>query len=121
MRAAFLLAVGLVGFETARASSAGSAFKVNPLHIDLSKEVPRMLDMINNTRLPDEPEYPGLGSSMGIDLDVLKSLRKEWLHGFDWDTEQKHMNRSVVISTSRSCLSGLNDPGFTTIPRRLRA
>ena len=54
-----------------------------------------MLDIINNTRLPDQPVYPGLGSSMGIDLDVLKSLKDEWLHEFDWNKEQREMNRFV--------------------------
>jgi hypothetical protein len=52
-----------------------------------------MKSLVRDTHLPDRPVYPGLGSSKGIDLDVLKSLRKEWISGFDWEKEQKNMNR----------------------------
>ncbi|KAM0426136.1 hypothetical protein ACHAPT_008768 [Fusarium lateritium] len=52
-----------------------------------------MIDLVRNSRLPEKPEYPGVGSSMGIDLDVLKSLRKQWLSNFDWEKEQDKLNK----------------------------
>ncbi|ROT35056.1 alpha/beta-hydrolase [Sodiomyces alkalinus F11] len=74
-------------------NSPSASCSVKPLLVDLSAEVPRMMDLINNTRLPDLPVYPGVGSSMGIDLDVLKSLKDEWLNEFDWEEEQEEMNK----------------------------
>ncbi|KAJ4323529.1 hypothetical protein N0V84_004269 [Fusarium piperis] len=52
-----------------------------------------MIELVRNSRLPDKPEYPGVGSSMGIDLDVLKSLKKQWLSDFNWKTEQDNLNK----------------------------
>ncbi|KAK0648103.1 Alpha/Beta hydrolase protein [Cercophora newfieldiana] len=66
---------------------------VKPFKVDLSKEVPRMLKLVRDTRLPDKPEYPGLGSSLGIDLDVLKGLKDKWLRGFDWKKEEDAINK----------------------------
>jgi Epoxide hydrolase N terminus len=66
------------------------SFKVN-----LSHGVPRMMELIRDTHLPDEPQYPGVGSSRGIDLNVMKSLREEWLNEFDWEKEQAYLNRLV--------------------------
>ncbi|KAK4626608.1 Putative epoxide hydrolase [Fulvia fulva] len=67
-------------------------YHVRPFHIDLSRGVPRMLDLVQNTHLPKEPEYPGLGDSAGIDLDVLKGMREQWLTTFDWNKEQESLN-----------------------------
>lgn len=53
-----------------------------------------MVRLAKDTRLPDKPEYPGLGSSLGIDLDVLKSLREQWITDFDWKKEQDSINKS---------------------------
>jgi hypothetical protein len=47
--------------------------------------------LVNNTRLPAEPLYP-VGQEKGIDLDVLKDLRSNWLHTFDWETQQTELN-----------------------------
>lgn len=51
------------------------------------------MSLVSNTRLPDDPVYPGLGSSMGIELDVLKALKKQWTTEFNWEKEQREMNR----------------------------
>jgi len=59
-----------------------------------------MLELVKNTILPEQPEYPGLGSSLGIDLDVLKSLRKEWLYNYNWEADQKYMNTYVSTLTT---------------------
>ncbi|KAK4178933.1 putative epoxide hydrolase [Triangularia setosa] len=52
-----------------------------------------MLDLIRSTHLPAKLQYPGVGSSMGIDLDTLKALQQAWLHDFDWDREQTSINQ----------------------------
>jgi len=65
---------------------------VKPFKVNLSSEVPRMLKLIKDSKLPDKPEYPGVGSSFGIDLDVLKDLKKQWLDDFDWKKEQDEIN-----------------------------
>ncbi len=54
-----------------------------------------MLDLVNQTMLPDEEEYAGVGSSAGIALDTLKQLQAEWTTTFDWNQEQATLNKSV--------------------------
>jgi len=71
---------------------------VNPFKIDLSSEVPRMLKLVKESRLPDKPEYPGLGSSFGIDLDVLKDLKRKWVDDFDWNKEQEKLNKYLRLA-----------------------
>ena len=79
------------GFSAAHSSYNNSgSFNLRPFTLNLTSEVPHMLDLVNNTRLPDASEYPG--ASAGIPLDSLKSLRAEWLTQFDWDKEQLAMN-----------------------------
>lgn len=56
-----------------------------------------MLDLIRSTQLPAKPQYPGIGSSFGIDLDALKALKQEWLHDFDWEREQASINKYVCL------------------------
>ena len=67
-------------------------YNLRPFHINLTERVPRMLHSIRETRLPERPEYPSLDDTAGISLDVLKSLRQQWLDDFDWDREQASMN-----------------------------
>lgn len=88
-----LMAIGFAYQLTVGATPTSTSFNLRPYTIDLSKGVPRMLDLVRDTRLPEKPQYPGVGSSMGIDLDVLKSLRKQWLEKFNWEKEQRSMNR----------------------------
>jgi hypothetical protein len=84
----------LLGLATARAIHPDKQnYDVQPYHVDLTKNVPHMFDLIRDTQLSDEPEYPGLGDSASIDLDVLTSLRKQWLTGFDWKIEQESLNK----------------------------
>ncbi|KAF2092405.1 alpha/beta-hydrolase [Rhizodiscina lignyota] len=68
-------------------------FNLRPFKVELSSGLPRMFDLVKNTELPAHEEYPGVGSSFGIGLDVLKSLKKEWLTNFDWQKAQASMNR----------------------------
>lgn len=92
-----ILILGLLAAYAADSLVAAANFSVRPLEIDLSNGVPRMLSLINNTQLPDEPQYPGLGSTFGMDLDFLKGLQEQWLTEFNWNKEQKTMNESVPI------------------------
>lgn len=85
-----LFAVAAAGLPS---SSKGDNFQLRPFHIDLSQNVPRMLDLVRDYQLPKKPEYPGVGASKGIDLDVLKGLRKQWLTKFDWKKEQDTLNK----------------------------
>ena len=78
---------------TSPVSAGGDKFNLRPYHVDLSSGVPRMLSLVNNTQLPEMPEYPGVGASLGIDLDVLKSLKAEWLGNFSWAKEQAAINK----------------------------
>jgi hypothetical protein len=66
---------------------------VKPFVVDLSADVPRMLDLVRHTRLPDHPEYATVGSSAGIALDVLSRLQTEWTHDFDWRREEAALNK----------------------------
>lgn len=79
----------LAGFLVATgAAAAKQNFKIN-----LSERACRMSELIENTELPERPEYPGLDESLGIDLGVLKSLQKDWTTKFDWDAEQDSLNK----------------------------
>jgi hypothetical protein len=90
-----LLAASCMHIVAHAASRANDPFSVRPFHIELTARIPRMLDQIQNTRLPERFPYSGVDSSFGIDLDVLKALRREWVTDFNWKTEQDSMNQFV--------------------------
>ncbi|KAF9881760.1 hypothetical protein CkaCkLH20_00906 [Colletotrichum karsti] len=85
-------AAGLVFLNTVIAAPANTTFNLRPFKINLAKDVPRMLNLVRDSRLPEKPQYHGVGSNWGIDLDVLKSLRKQWLEKFNWKKEEESMN-----------------------------
>ena len=58
-----------------------------------------MMELIKNAKLPEEPQYPGVEPFFGIDLEVLKSLRENWLNRFAWEKEQAYLNRLVNYSS----------------------
>ncbi|RYP64372.1 hypothetical protein DL771_008766 [Monosporascus sp. 5C6A] len=78
---------------------AGSGL-IEPFKVDLSKNVPRMLDLVKNTKLPDKSVYSSLGPTAGIDLDVLKQLQREWIYDFDWKVEEEDMNSYNHFTTT---------------------
>ncbi|KAH7310608.1 Alpha/Beta hydrolase protein [Stachybotrys elegans] len=98
---AALLAV--IGSDAAPLQATSSGVK--PFKIDLTGEASRMLELVKATRLPNKPVYPTVGASAGIDLDVLKQLQREWIHGFSWKGEQKELNKYHHFTTD---LEGLN-------------
>lgn len=61
--------------------------------VNLSAGVPRMMDLVRETRLPSNSEFSGLGNSSGIALDVLESLRTQWLEDFNWEHEEVALNK----------------------------
>jgi hypothetical protein len=89
--------LSLIGSPAAYAgSSKNGSLQVHPFKVDLGGDVPRMLDLIKHTRLPEKPEYPGVGASFGMDLDVLKTLQNEWLHKYSWQKDELYINRYVI-------------------------
>lgn len=61
--------------------------------VNLSAGVPRMMDLVRETRLPSNSEFSGLGNSSGIALDVLENLRTQWLEDFNWGHEEAALNK----------------------------
>ncbi|KAL7947565.1 Alpha/Beta hydrolase protein [Trichoderma barbatum] len=89
-----VLSVCLLGFPQADAAALDQKkYHVRPFNIDLSKNVPHMIEMIKDTHLPNKPVYPGLTSDLGITLDTLKDLKNQWITSFDWQKEQAAMNK----------------------------
>ncbi|EIN09123.1 alpha/beta-hydrolase [Punctularia strigosozonata HHB-11173 SS5] len=69
------------------------ASEVKPFEVDISKgDVERMKILAANARLPHSPAFIGGDSTYGVDLDVLESLRNEWIHGFNWNEQQASIN-----------------------------
>ncbi|KAJ6594431.1 Alpha/Beta hydrolase protein [Mycena capillaripes] len=70
------------------------SFSVKPFKIDLTSEIPRLKSLVNNSRLPAKALYPDGGSGeKGIELDVLRELRADWLTSFDWELQQAELNQ----------------------------
>lgn len=90
---AFLAFLAFVAAGLAIATPVQKPSLVKRFKVNLSGEVPRMLKLIKGTKLPDKPAYSGVGSSFGIDPDVLKDLKKQWLDDFDWKKEQDAINK----------------------------
>ncbi|KAJ6508085.1 Alpha/Beta hydrolase protein [Mycena vulgaris] len=68
-------------------------FDLKPFKIDLSPEIPRLTDLVRNSRLPAKALYPNAGPEKGIELDFLRELRTEWLGSFDWEAKQTELNQ----------------------------
>ncbi|KAH7260663.1 Alpha/Beta hydrolase protein [Fusarium redolens] len=72
-------------------SPSPNSFNLKPFTINLSHEVPHMMDLVERTRLPTNAEY--LDPKAGIALETLVSLKNELVHNFDWENEQKELNK----------------------------
>ncbi|KAL1873576.1 hypothetical protein Daus18300_003943 [Diaporthe australafricana] len=59
-----------------------------------------MLSLINQTQLPSKPEYAGLGSTFGIDLDLLRDWQTEWLTTYDWNQDEAYINKFHHFTTT---------------------
>ncbi|KAJ6508056.1 Alpha/Beta hydrolase protein [Mycena vulgaris] len=80
--------------NSAGASAANhTKFNLTPFKIDLGSKVPHLKDLLRKTRLPAKALYPNAGPEKGIELDVLRELRTEWLESFDWEAQQAELNQ----------------------------
>ncbi|KAF2219983.1 Alpha/Beta hydrolase protein [Elsinoe ampelina] len=82
----------VVGPPVVSATPITAAYNLKSFKVDLRAGVHRMKALSKDTRLPEEPQYPGLGGSAGIDLDVLKSFRDQLTYNFNWAREERQMN-----------------------------
>ena len=82
--------------KAVHSSNVYDKYNLRPFKIDLTRNVPHMLEKIRHTKIPDNAQYAGIGSTAGIDLETLKELRNQWLTDFNWETEQASLNRSVT-------------------------
>ncbi|KAM0486369.1 hypothetical protein ACHAPX_001075 [Trichoderma viride] len=93
-----LFALGvLAGSSQASAVQPQHTSQVHPFTVNLSSRVPRMLEQIRSTRLLSQPVYVDTGNADGISLHDLKSFQKQWLTAFDWESEQKEINKYCVL------------------------
>ncbi|EXL55716.1 hypothetical protein FOCG_06266 [Fusarium oxysporum f. sp. radicis-lycopersici 26381] len=68
-----------------------SSFDLKPFTINLSHGVPHMIDLAKRTNLPTNGDY--LAPDAGIPLQTLVSLRNELIGNFDWEAEQRKLNK----------------------------
>lgn len=87
---AFLLASASIVLSS---DLVNNGFAPKKFTVNLSAGVPRMMDLVRETRLPSASEFSGLGNSSGIALNVLESLRTQWLEGFNWNREEAALNK----------------------------
>ncbi|KAJ7092524.1 Alpha/Beta hydrolase protein [Mycena crocata] len=82
----------LTTFCTAAVDATGKSFKLRPFKIDLGAQIPRLHSLVNNTLLPEKELYPAAGPVFGIGLDTVRELKDEWLHSYNWSSEQEKLN-----------------------------
>ncbi|KAF8516433.1 Alpha/Beta hydrolase protein [Hysterangium stoloniferum] len=75
-------------------SSFAQLHTVRPFDADLTRDAPRMLRLVKDTRLP--PTLSALmtvsSTDPGVDAQWIRKLKKEWIHGFDWNERQEYIN-----------------------------
>ncbi|KAJ7656666.1 Alpha/Beta hydrolase protein [Mycena rosella] len=88
------LALNLVAlFAVAASSAANDTFNLTPFKIDLSSKIPRLKELVRNTRLPAKALYADASPDKGIEVDFLRELQTEWVETFDWDAQQAELNQ----------------------------
>lgn len=85
--------LSVLALVNAKVTETDDGYNVRPFRIDLVAGVPRMLDLIRESHIPDRACYPILSADAGFDVDVLASMREQWLHHFNWSKEQDNMNQ----------------------------
>ncbi|USW48954.1 Putative epoxide hydrolase, alpha/Beta hydrolase [Septoria linicola] len=100
----------------AAAVTVDAAYGLRPYQVDLKDGSTRMLDLVRNYHLPEKPVYAGVGSTAGLDLDLLESLKQQWTEQYDWEEDQDYMN-SNRRSTTHFVHERSSDP--EAIPRLL--
>ncbi|KAJ7239609.1 Alpha/Beta hydrolase protein [Mycena haematopus] len=76
----------------ASSSSINNPFNLKPFTVNLTAEIPHFKTLVENTRLPTKALYP-VGPDQGIELDVLRQLKTEWVTTFDWEKQQSEFNQ----------------------------
>ncbi|KAJ1305117.1 hypothetical protein OPQ81_000154 [Rhizoctonia solani] len=66
-------------------------YEVRPFKVNLSSRVSHLKELANLTKLPEKSVLGKSGA--GIDLSWLKDRRQNWLNDYDWDKEQREMNK----------------------------
>ncbi|KAK7044422.1 epoxide hydrolase domain protein, partial [Favolaschia claudopus] len=84
-----LLATATAGLS----SGNGSKFDIEPFHINLSSQFFRLKTLVQQTQLPEKSLYP-VGPEKGMQLDVLRVLKSEWVSSttYDWGKAEKELN-----------------------------
>ncbi|KAI0530300.1 epoxide hydrolase 1 [Xylaria digitata] len=79
---------------------------LKPFKVDLSDKVSHMRDLIEKTNLPENEVNTGVGTSLGITLDALRSLKDQWLTSFDWEIFISSMNHPTTEAIPLILLHG---------------
>ncbi|KAK6981499.1 epoxide hydrolase domain protein [Favolaschia claudopus] len=89
--------------DTAMAKSSGGSgsgnnnnnnnneFNLKPFHINLSSQFSHLKTLAKQTQLPEKALY-AVGPEKGMQLDVLKDLKNEWVGSYDWVKEEAELN-----------------------------
>ncbi|CAK5266482.1 unnamed protein product [Mycena citricolor] len=88
-----LCAVFAFNFITEVLGSQNSKYHLNSFHIDLGAGIPHLQTLLNVTKLPQAPLYPGTSPTYGVDLNDLKAWKAEWAHGYNWTAQEVLLNR----------------------------
>lgn len=92
LNASYFLTAALVALLNTSHCFAADKFNLQSFSVDLSNGVDRLNALVKSARLPSKPLYP-VGQEKGIELDVLRDLRSEWVENFDWEAQQAEMNK----------------------------
>ncbi|KAK7064777.1 putative epoxide hydrolase [Favolaschia claudopus] len=72
---------------------------VNPFRVDLSAKISHLELLVKNTDLPSKPLYPGAGPEFGLQLDLLRDLKTEWVEGYNWTQQEAELNQLSQYTT----------------------
>jgi hypothetical protein len=72
---------------------------VKPFKIDLAAGLPHLETLVKNTKLASEPLYPGAGLEFGMELNLLRDLKTQWMEGFDWAAQEAELNELAQFTT----------------------
>ncbi|KAJ6507175.1 epoxide hydrolase 1 [Mycena vitilis] len=93
MNILLIACIVVVTASTAAAGVTSDSFDVKPFEIHLTARIARLKSLVENTHLPDKALYPDVSGEHGIELDVLRELRSNWLTSFDWEAQQAELNQ----------------------------
>ncbi|EIN09170.1 alpha/beta-hydrolase [Punctularia strigosozonata HHB-11173 SS5] len=69
------------------------AWDVRPFTVDIpAADVQRMTFLASEARFPQLPEFVGGNATYGVELDVIESIRDQWVHDFNWTERREYLN-----------------------------